>query len=114
MGRDERSNPFGGPRGLVDQVIDALGRPLQEDDKIILNTTRPIHLRIAQIVPALDPSLPPGAVHLHLGVLLTLTVKKGTPVLEVIRIATAAESEPNPVRMVDATQVAATDPGGVQ
>ena len=94
-------------------VMLILGRALQEDDKVILNTTRPVHMRVAQITPALDPKLPPGAVHIHLGVLLTLTVQKGRPVLEILRIATGAESEPNPLRMVNASSVTA-DPGGVQ
>lgn len=106
MGREGRLNP--NTREFVEQhfgprdTLDARGRVLQEGDEIILALPGPVFFRIAQITPVLDPGAPPDLLHVHVGVMLTFTAKRGAINREFIRVRTEAEAGPSNFRMLDA------------
>ena len=106
MGRDEKINPFARRAASTttqpaDVVRDAKGRVLHEGDEVILNLRGPVYLRVAKIVPVLDPGAPPNLVNIHVGTLAAFTVKKDTPVMEILRIATLEEAGPKPLEMIE-------------
>jgi hypothetical protein len=102
MGRAERLNRERRIMLLSESPKDARGRALQEGDEIILAIRGPIYFRVAQITPILDLKAPPGLQHLHLGCMLTFTVKAGTVHPEFVRVQTAAEAGPSAFRLLDA------------
>lgn len=93
MGADERANTT---------TMEARGRVLQEGDEIILAVPGPIYFRVAQITPVLDPTAPPGLLHVHVGCMLTFAAKKGAVNREFVRVRTVEEAGPMQFQLLDA------------
>lgn len=92
MGDVARLNPqsreYTGPA----VVKEARGRVLQEGDEIILSLPSPIYFRVAKITPVLDPTAPPGLLHVHVGSMLSFVAKRGQISREFIRVRSAEEA----------------------
>jgi len=81
---------------------DAKNRPLTEGDEVLLHLKMPVFFRVAQITPILDPGVRPGSYHVHVGTMLTFTMKGGAAHAELIRVATAEEVGPSAFKLLDA------------
>lgn len=111
MGKESKLNPFAQehqPSSLLPIVRDAFGRALEQDDEILLNINDLVRFRVASVVPELNPSLPPNLLQVHVGCMLTFTVKREASVREMIRIRTAAEAGASNFKMLGAIH---QDPG---
>lgn len=108
---DSRFNPLARNYAGPNQVLDARGRPLAVDDEILLHLPRPLYYRVAGIAPAVHPEAPVGAMVVHVGVMLTFTVKRNAPVAELVRVRTAEEAGPSNYTL---TEVAPDTPGGLK
>ena len=81
---------------------DARGRVLEEGDEIILNVRGPIYYRVMQIVPTLDPKLPPDLLTVHVAAMIPFYAKRGDINREFVRVRTAAEAGPLPITIIEA------------
>jgi len=83
-------------------TLDARGRVLEEGDEIILNTHgNPLFFRVMKIVPAVDPSLPPDMLMVHIGALIPFVAQRGKRNGEFIRVRTREEAGPINVEILD-------------
>jgi len=94
---------------LDQTTLDARGRPLQEGDEIILNVRGPIYFRVQKIQAALDPNLPANQLFVHVGAFASFLATRGQPNAEFIRVRTAEEAGPSPVKMLEAVPVPSRD-----
>lgn len=83
----------------VGAALDGLGRPLDEGDGVFLSLRAPGLYRVLGITPVLDPNQPPGRLHVHVAHFETLTVERGQPVTAIMRVGTAVECPPMPIRL---------------
>lgn len=116
MGHEARQNPFSldGAAPSTPEVRDARGRLLQADDEIILAVPGPVYFRVAGVTPVLDPKAPPGLLNVHMGCMMTFTVKSGSAAhREFVRVRTAEEAGPSEFQLLDA-QPKPTEASGPQ
>lgn len=87
----------------VGAALDGMGRPLVEGDGVFLSLRAPGLYRVLGITPVLDPNQPPGRLHVHLAHFETLTVERGRAVGAIMRVGTAVECPPMPIRLEGVT-----------
>lgn len=83
-------------------VQDARGRALQDGDEILLAMKTPPYFRVMGVVPVLDPRAPAGTMLVHVGTMMTFTVRADRPTPELIRVQTAAEAGPTNFELLEA------------
>lgn len=91
MGHDAKINPNSREFAGGDEVLDSRGRPLQVGDEIILHTPDPTYMRVAKIVPNLDPRVPPGTMTILFSGTYLFSAQRNTPNSEFIRVRLAEE-----------------------
>ena len=85
---------------LNESPKDALGRPLEEGDGVILTLNGPTLFRVAQIESSfLDPRVPPGMLRIHLIATASYVVKAGAKHSEFVRVGTVEDLGPMPYAM---------------
>jgi antitoxin (DNA-binding transcriptional repressor) of toxin-antitoxin stability system len=78
---------------MVESVVDRLGRPLKEGDRVIIDNGRAPIARVVGIKAQMDPLRPPGfLVEMMAG--FTFFVPPGRPLVEGILIAEMEEEQP--------------------
>lgn len=90
-------------------ALDALGRVLAPEDAVFLQAARAPLLRVAAITPVLSLDAPPGTLQIHLCYFESFTVKAGTPIPNLVRVAPAVEAPPMPIQVHGMTR-AESDP----
>lgn len=82
-------------------VLDAIGRPLVPADGIFrVDLNGPPLFRVVEVVPVVDPTLPPGLVDVHVVCFHTLRTKAGVPMPGIVRVGGAGELPPMPIAVV--------------
>lgn len=93
MGRESRANPHGRDTNVLNPPImrDALGRVLDEGDRVILRGSALAVFTVERIGPVVDPRMPPNLIDMDITCSIRFRARAGDVNAQFIRVITREE-----------------------